>query len=109
MRKGFTLIELLIIIVIVAILGVVTCSNMTTTAITVDQNGSLTGNTTEQLTTVEVICPVNTLESVRDTVKNVRRFDYFDSHLSVYITVNGERARKQYPTNCIVRGVTDGF
>lgn len=107
MRKGFTLIELLIIVVIISILALVMYNKTNTnqSGTTVTANGEVMKKTM----TIEVLCPLTTVESIRDTITNVTRYDYYDSEMRASMRVNGERKYKSYPNTCVVREVTDGF
>ena len=107
MRKGFTLIELLIIVIIISILAALMYDKTNTrqSGTTVTANGEVVKTTM----TIEVLCPLTTVESIRDTITDVTRYDYFDSEMRAQMRVNGERKYKSYPNTCVVREVTDGF
>lgn len=104
MRKGFTLIELLIIVVIIAILGLVAFDKLKGTTRT-DSNG----NTVEVTMTTEVLCPLNTVDSVRDTVPLVVRYDYLRNELRLWLGATAGRRYKSYPSTCVVRELNTGF
>lgn len=105
MRKGFTLVELFIIVVTIAVLAAVMYNKTNT-----NQAGTtVTANGEVKTMTIEVLCPLTTVESVRDTISNVTRYDYFDSEMRVWFPTKSDRRYKSYPNTCVVREVTDGF
>lgn len=107
MRKGFTLVELFIMVVMIAVLTAVMYNKTNTNqaGTTVTANGEVMKKTM----TIEVLCPLTTVESVRDTISNVTRYDYFDSEMRVWFPTKSDRRYKSYPNTCVVREVTDGF
>ena len=105
MRKGFTLVELFIIVVTIAVLAAVMYNKTNT-----NQAGTtVTANGEVKTMTIEVLCPLTTVESVHDTISNVTRYDYFDSDMRVWFPTKSDRRYKSYPNTCVVREVTDGF
>lgn len=105
MRKGFTLVELFIIVVTIAVLAAVMYNKTNT-----NQAGTtVTANGEVKTMTIEVLCPLTTVESVHDTISNVTRYDYFDSEMRVWFPTKSDRRYKSYPNTCVVREVTDGF
>lgn len=55
-------------------------------------------------TKYEVVCPINTIQSVTDTlVSSAREYYYHDSSLTFYDETF--RTIKQYPTSCVVKEI----
>ena len=53
----------------------------------------------------QVTCPINTIQSVTDTVTNASTYNYYSTSLLFFNRSIGSPAVKQYPTSCVVKEI----